>query len=458
MDEKEKNRILFEEQSVPKALTQLAMPVIISQLIVLIYNMADTFFLGRTNNPLMVAGAALILPVYNVCIAVANIAGTGGGTLIARLLGQGSDNKAKSVSSFSFYFALTAALVFALLTYVFMEPLLKFLGASSYTFAYARQYVSCVIVIAAIPTVTGMTMGNLLRNSGKSKIAGFGVSIGGILNIFLDPLFMFVILPEGNEVLGAGIATALSNVVVCLFFIITIVRMKSDIVSISPKNGMPGKAEIASFFAVGLPAALGPFLFDIDYMFVDKLMAAYSDTALAAVGIVLKVERLPLNVGIGLCLGMVPLAAYNYSSGNIPRMKETVSLARKTGIIIAIVSIALYEIFAPYIMEFFISDPMTVATGAKFLRIRSAATVMMFGCFIYVHFFQAVGKGNMSLFLTVLRWGIFNIPMLFILNRIIGMYGIVWSQLVSDTAVALISFAVYERFVKTKLEKAPADA
>ena len=448
MDEKEKNRIIFEQMSVPKALAQMAIPVIISQLVILIYNMADTFYLGRTNNPMMVAGASLILPLYNVCIAVANIAGTGGGTLIARLLGLGRTEDARKVSSFSFYFAILGAVFFAVVTIAFIRPLLTLLGASSETFEYAKQYAMCVIVFGAVPTIMGITLANLLRNSGKSKIAGFGTSMGGILNIILDPIFMFVILPEGKETLGAGIATALSNVIVCTFFIIVIIRMKSEILSLSPRNKLPDKEEIKSFFSVGIPAALGPFLFDIDYMVLDKLAASYSDIALAAIGIVLKVERFPLNVGIGLCLGMVPLAAYNYSSGNHDRMKETVKVTRNTGFLVAVISIALYEIYAPSILKIFIADASTVEIGTKFLRIRALATIMMFGSFIYVHFFQAVGKGTISLALTVLRWLVFNIPMLFILNKLMGMYGIVWSQFICDTCVAIISFVVYLRFMK----------
>lgn len=446
--EREKNRLIFEEMPVPEALAQMAVPMVVSQLIVLIYNMADTFYLGRTGNPYMVAGASLILPIFNVCIAFANISGTGGGTLIARLLGAGKEDHAKSVATMSFWFSLVSAALFSALTAVFMHPLINALGASSETFGYARQYIICVIVIGAVPTVLSMTMGNLLRNSGCAKQAGFGVSMGGVINIILDPLFMFVILPKGNEVLGAGIATMLSNFIVCIYFIVIISKLNSSVLNFSPKNGIPEKSEIKSFFAVGIPAAMGPFLFDIDYIILDRLAAGYSDRALAAIGIVLKAERLPLNVGVGLCMGMVPIAAYNYSSGNLKRMSETVKCTRKTGIIISVISIVLYEVFAPYIMRFFISDPQTVEIGSDFLRIRALATVMMFMSFSYVNLFQAVGHGGRALLLVVIRWAVLNIPMLFIMNAILGINGIVWSQFISDTITAGISMIMYLRFKK----------
>ena len=170
--------------------------------------------------------------------------------------------------------------------------------------------------------------------------------------------------------------------------------------------------------------------------------------ALAAVGIVLKVERLPLNAGIGLCLGMVPLAAYNYSSGDLRRMDEVLRFTRRTGVAIALVSIALYELFASELIRVFLNDAETVGYGAQFLRIRAPATVVMFLCFIYVHFFQAVGHGGKALLLVIVRWALVNIPMLFLLNALLGVNGVVWAQLVSDSLVAFGSALFYRRFRK----------
>ena len=444
--EQRQNAYLFEQMPVPKAVVTMAVPTVISQLIILIFNMADTFFIGRAGNSCMVAGAALILPVFNVTIAVANIAGVGGGTLVARLLGRGMTEDARKVAAFSLRFSALGGLLFSFISAACMDPLLRLLGASEGTVVYARQYLSCVIVFGAVPTVLSMTMGNLLRNVGCSKQAGFGVSMGGAVNILLDPLFMFVILPRGNEIIGAGVATALSNVLTCAYFFIVIARLKSPVLTLSAQVPLPERAHMRSFFTVGLPAAAGPFLFDLDYIVIDRLMASYSDMALAAVGIVLKVERLPLNAGVGMCLGMVPLAAYNYSAGNYERMDAILRFTRRCGIIISLASIVLYEIFAPSLIRVFINDAVTVAFGSRFLRIRALATIVMFLSFIYVHFFQAVGHGGHALLLAAVRWLGINIPMQFMLNALFGMYGIVWAQFVSDSVVALGSLLVYRRF------------
>ena len=442
-----------------RSLASLAVPSIVSQLIILIYNLADTFFIGRTGNPLMVAGASLILPVFNVSISLASIAGEGGASLISRLLGSDNYEEAGKVSSFSFWLTVLIAALFSSLTYAFLDPLLRLLGASGDTLLYARQYTLCVIVGGGIPTVVSMSLGRLLRGAGKAKLAGFGVSMGGILNIALDPLFMFVLLPEGCEILGAGIATMLSNVIVCIFFLINIFSMRrTSVLSLSPLKGLPVKASVASIFAVGVPAAIGTLLFDLDYVVIDRLMAGYSDVALAAIGIVLKAERLPLNIGVGLCIGMAPLIGYNYAAGNHERVRKTINCARLTGICIGLVSITLYEIFAPQIMTIFIPDAETVRIGTSFLRIRAAATVFMFLCFVIVHVFQAIGKGGYAFWLQVLRWAVFNIPMLFILNKAFGMYGITASQAVCDTCVAAISQLVYRLYRKRRLAQAPAEA
>ena len=444
------NKEIFESVPIPKALATLAVPTIIGQLVVLIYSLADTFYIGRTNNPLMVAGASLILPVYNICISIAGLAGVGGGTLISRLLGAGKEGQARKVSAFSVYLSVVLSLAFSAGTAFFMRPLLALLGASGDTYTYARQYAFCVIVLGALPTVMSVALSNLLRSVSCAKQAGFGVSMGGVINIFLDPLFMFVLFPAGMETAAAGIATMCSNIIVCVYYLAVIWRMRGGkILSLSPWEGIPEKKEIRSIFSVGIPAALATLLFDLAYVVIDKLAAGYGDIPLAAVGIVLKAERLPLNVGIGLCQGMMPIAAYNYSSGNHQRMKQAVSLSRAVGLVIGAASIIMYEIFAEHILRFFINDPQTVVIGANFLRIRCLATPFMFMCFHPVNLFQAVGKGRQALFLAVVRWAVFNIPILFLFNGIFGMYGIVCTQIVADICTVAVSFSVYGRFARS---------
>lgn len=438
---------VFKNLPVPSALRVMIVPAVTSQLIVLIYNMADTFYVGQTDNPYMVASTSLILPVFNITLCLAGLAGVGGGALISRLLGQNRPDEARRVSAFSLYLGALIAAIFSAGTAIGMDPLLGLLGAGENTAAYARAYALCVIVIGGIPTVLSNVLSNLIRSIGRSREAGFGIILGGLLNIALDPLFMFVLLPDGQEVLGAGIATCLSNCVACAFFLIVIATMgKESIITFSPRVGLAGKDSIAAVFAVGVPSAITTFLFDLDYVIIDKLMVSYHDLALAAIGIVLKVERFPLNVGIGICQGMMPLVAYNYAARDKARMEDTIRLSRRLGLVIAGVSVALYELLAPQFTRLFISDTQTVQMAAQFLRIRVLATPLMFLSFFTVYLFQAFGKGRISLLLGVTRWLVFNIPMLFLLNTLFGMYGIVWAQAAADILTVLLSFAVYFRY------------
>ena len=446
---------IFRSLPVPAALRKMILPTVTSQLIVLIYNMADTFYVGQTNNPCMVAGTSLILPVFNITTCLAGLAGIGGGSLVSRLLGRGDEAEARRVGTFSAYLGVSAAALFSLLLGLFMEPVLYLLGADESTYSFARQYTACVIVAGGVPTVLSNVLSNLIRSVGRSREAGVGIILGGVLNIALDPLFMFVLLPEGYEVLGAGVATFLSNCIACCFFLVVVLRMgRGAVITLNPRVGLARRESILAVFAVGVPSAITSFLFDLDYVILDKLMVSYDNLALAAIGIVLKVERFPLNVGLGICQGMMPLVAYNYTSGNRQRLADTIRLARRLGLAVAAVSIVLYESFAAPLTRLFLEDAGTVALAAQFLRARVLAAPLMFLSFFTVYLFQAFGKGHISLFLGVTRWLALNIPMLFLLNALFGMYGLVWSQMAADALNVVLSFVIYFRFRPAMLREA----
>lgn len=443
------NKELFETMPVRKALKEMAIPTIMAQLIVLVYNLADTFYVGRTNNPYMVAGASLILPVYNIAIAVAGLAGIGGGALVSRLLGVGKEEEARKVSSFCLYLAVIIAAFFSVGIHFFMDSILVMLGASKATYNYAKWYAFCVIVLGGIPTVISGTMANLLRSVGASKTAGNGIMLGGALNIVLDPIFMFIVFPDGKEVIGAGFATFISNCIVCLFFWKNIHDdRKISIIRFGSLRDLPQKKNILSIFSVGLPSAISSLLCDLSCVVMNRLAVGYGDVVLAAIGIVMKVERLPLNVGCGICQGTMPIVAYNYSSGNIKRMKETIRCAAFIGLLTAAGSIVIYEVFAGGILRLFIANAETIRIGAVFLRIRCLATPFMFLSFFIMTMFQGLGKGYYALVLGILRWGVFTISMLYILHELFGMYGIVWAQTAADLLTVTLSAFLFLRFEK----------
>lgn len=443
-NEKAGTREIFETKPVPFALAKMAVPTIVSQLITLIYNIADTWFIGQTNNPYMVAASSLVLTVFLMTSAIANLFGVGGGSLVVRLLGGKDEKEAQKVASLSLVMAAGAALIFSVLCFLFMDPLLYLLGASDNTIGYARQYLIFVVVIGGLPTVLANTMSAMVRNIGYSKEAGFGLGMGGILNVILDPILMFVLLPDGYQVVGAAAATLLSNVVTLIYFIVVYQKLKGDTVLILPRSVEKiRRSSLSSLFSVGIPAAMSLFLFDLTNIVINRLASGHGDIELAAIGIVLKVERLPLNIGIGICLGMTPLAAYNYASGNHKRMKEFFSSARLAGLAVSVICVVFYRVFAAFLIRVFIADADTVRFGTEFLQSRCFATPFMFLSFHMVHFMQAVDRGKISFALAVIRQLFLNIPILFIMDHLFGMSGIVWTQLIADVINVIVSYIIY---------------
>lgn len=441
-----KDEEIFRDMPVRQAVLKMAIPTVIGQLIVLIYNLADTFFVGRTGNPYMVAGASLILPVFNISNAFSGVIGMGGGTLFSRLLGAGQREEARKVSAFTFYTAILIGMIWSLLVLMFMHPMLNLLGASPNTYTYAYQYAFCVIVLGGIPTILQLTCAQLIRAAGFSGVAGFGVSMGGILNVVLDPLFMFVLLPKGYEILGAGFATFLSNFITMAYFMIQIHRLRNKtVLSLSIKQAKPSKESIKSIFINGIPGGISNLLFDISQVMINKLMSAYGDIALAAIGIVLKAERIPLNTGVGICQGMIPILAYNYTAKNEERMKETIRFSRMCGLIVAGISIVFYELAAPQIMHLFINEAQTVEIGASFLRARCLATPFMFIAFHTLYSFQAMGEGKIALALAILRQLVLYIPLLWIMDQLFGMLGLVWTQLTGDIITDIVSLRWFNK-------------
>lgn len=442
---------IFENMPISRALMKMAVPTIISQLIALVYNIADTWFIGQTDNPLMVAASALVLTLFLMTTALANLFGVGGGTLMVRLLGAKEEEEARKVASLSLVMAGGAALAFSILCLIFMDPLLYFLGASGETIGYARQYLLFVVIIGGLPAVLSNCMSTMVRNAGHSKEAAFGLSLGGVLNVLLDPLFMFVLMPDGYEVMGAAIATTVSNVIVLIYFIVMYRKLQEKTILALPRRiERIEKDSMRSLFSVGLPAAASILLFDLTSIVINRLASSYGDITLAAIGIVVKVERLPLNIGIGICLGMVPLVAYNYAAKNLKRMYAFFNRARVYGMIVALVSVVLYRMFAPYIMQSFIDDVETVRIGTEFLKARCFAAPFMFLSFNMVHFMQSVNRGRISFRLALIRQLLLNIPLLFIMESIFGAIGIVWTQAVADILNVAASYLIYYSVKKNR--------
>ena len=446
-------REVFERMPVPKALATLAIPTIISQLITMIYNLADTFYIGLANDPSQTAASSVAFTLVFMMNALPNLFGVGGGSLISRLMGEKKDKQASGVASFSFYMTLIFTAVYSILVLIFMDPMLRFLGATDGSIGFAREYALWVIVIGAIPATLSMTMAQLLRSEGFASKASLGLGLGGVINIILDPIFMFLILEPGNEVKGAAIATMISNVIVLCFFIgVYLTQRKKSVISLNPRKAILENEYVKSVFAVGIPSALGSLLACLANIVINNLASGYSnelgDVPVAAIGIAKKIDMLPMNVGFGLCQGMMPLVAYNFASGDHKRMRAIARAARNASLIFAAFCVVLFQIFAPSIAGIFNGHKETVEMSTDFLRILCLAVPFMLFNLQISFSFQAMGMGKQSLILSSLRQGVVNIPLLFVMNYFFGLYGIVWTQLISDIITGIISYIIYRRSLK----------
>ena len=432
-------KYLFEGMPVPRAVATLAVPTIISQVVTMIYNLADTFFIGQIGEPAMVAAVSLVSPWFNLLTALGNLFGLGGSSLISRMLGAKKHRDIRHVAAFSVWGGAAATLLFSLLTYLGRVPLLEFLGASPDTYGYAESYLFWVVVLGGVPTMVSLALGHLLRSEGHARQAGAGMMFGGILNVVLDPVLIFGF---HMDVAGAAIATAFSNAASVVFLVAQYLRLgKNTAVSLHPKYFTFRFAR--PVFSVGLASALATALGNASNMVMVRLASGYGDIPVAAYGIVKRIDQFPLNVSMGLCQGFMPLVGYNFAAKNYQRMRRVSVFSWKTALVMSGCFVACFAAFAPQILRLFIAEVQTSALGARFLRVACLAVPLTSVNFLISYTLQAMGKGAQSATLTFSRQGLLNIPLLILMNGLFGLYGMIWTQLVVEAIMLPISLGMY---------------
>ncbi len=453
MKQNDKTKI-FEEYSIPKAFLSLAIPTIISQIIMIIYNYADAWFLGQTKDEHAVAAISVIMPVFIILNALANLFGIGGSSLIARYLGRKDPAKAKNVFAFSLWGSVLIAVLYSLFMLIFAKPVIYLVGGAEETYDYIYQYTLVTIVIGGLPTILNNVFGHLVRSVGASKEASIGMGLGGVLNIILDPLFMFVFLPKGNEVLGAGIATMLSNVASTVFFIIYIIKHKEiEVFTLKPKDISIKHSIPKEVLFIGFPAALSVTLAMVSNIFANTLVKGavsleLQSPALAGLGVAKKVNTLAFNICMGITQGMLPFIAYNYASKNLKRMKKGITFMFVTAIGFSLVAITFFQIFTKELIGFFVPDQENVINyGVEFLHIIEAAVPLCSISFATNTVFQATGRKVSSFVLSILRKGLLDIPLMFILVDRIGELGVLWATPIAEALSVFVAFALLFTFL-----------
>lgn len=433
---------VFETIPIRKAVWMQIVPAIASQMIALLYNLADTYFVGMLNEPRQTAAITVVYSSFLMLTAISNLFGVGGASALSRALGRKNSEDARQIASISFWGGLACSIVFSLLFLAFAHPVLVLCGATADVYDIAFGYALWVVVIGGPGTILNTLLANLVRAEGSAAAASIGVSMGGILNIILDPFF---VLPQflGLGAVGAGIATAVSNLAAAAYFLIYITaRRENTIVNIHPARLRYTGKFIRAILTIGFPSAVQYALTVVAVAAQSRFVSQYTTEAMAALGIVKKLDQLPLYFSIGVSSGLLPLLAYNYSSGNQQRRRSAFRFGTTVSFLFSLLCLIVYEIFAPGLSSLFISDPLTIAYSAGFLRRMVTAMPMMSVCYPMIIQFQAMGKFKESLVCSVIRKGVLDIPLLFLMNALLGLYGCMWVQPIVDT-ISLIAAAAF---------------
>ncbi|AOT70337.1 MATE family efflux transporter [Geosporobacter ferrireducens] len=434
----EQNIALFERMSVPKAVAQNAIPAIISMLVVFIYNIADTFFVGQTGDELQVAAVSLTTPVFLLFMAAGTLFAVGGTSLISRALGEGRREYAKKVSSFCFYASIGIGCLLMILFWVCMPTILRLIGTSKDTIGLAGGYLNYVALSAPF-VILSQTFSNIVRAEGKPNEAMFGMLLGTIANIVLDPI---MILTMNMGVVGAAVATVIGNIVGAGYYIIYFLRKKS-ILSISFKDFQMGDQILTTVLAIGIPASLNNILMTVSNVVLNNFLAGYGDIQVAAMGVAMKASMMIVLLQLGLGQGIQPLLGYNYGAKNYKRSGEVLKFSVICSVVLGTILTIIYWLGANSIVRTFINSKAVIEYGMIILRALMLSGPVIGILFIFTNALQAMGQAIPSLVLSVSRQGFVFIPLLFILNAFGGFTGIVYAQPLTDFVSILISAVLY---------------
>ena len=439
---------LFESMKVSKAVLKLSVPTVLGCLVMVLYNLADTYFVGMLADPIQSSAVTLVAPLILLFNAVNNLFGVGTGSMISRALGVKDYETVKRTSSFGFYAALLSGILFSVVCLIFQEPILKLLGSGPNDHAATFEYMKWTVLCGAAPAILNVVMGNMVRSEGEAMHATLGTVSGCILNIILDPFF---ILPFGLGMgaAGAGLATFISNTVACAyFFAYIIIKRGKTFVSIDPHLMIPTRYIAKEVFGVGVPSMIQNMLNVTGMTILNNKMAVYGTEAVSAIGISHKLTMVPMYIAMGIGQGIMPLIGYNYAAGNKKRIRQTLKFTIEISFVFVLAMVLAFFFFPSEIMRTFMDHELVIEYGASFIRGFILATPFLAFDFLAVGIFQACGLGKYSFFFAIARKILLEIPAIFILDYLYPMYGIAYSQLCAEVVLAVAAGFLIAKIIK----------
>lgn len=428
----------YNAMPVKAAVSKNAIPAMCTMLLVLVYNLADTLFIGMTHDPLQLAAISLTTPLFMMFSAVSNIFGMGGTSVISRAMGEKRTEYTKKVSSFCMWTATAIGIILAAVFCIFAEPILKALGASQDTLPLAYSYLVIVAFSGPFSMISG-TFSKILTAEGQPKKAMTGISMGNLLNIILDPIF---ILGFHWGVAGAAIATLISNIVAAGYYLWYFLSKKSSL-SIRLKDYSAKDKICSGVLSIGIPAALGSMIMGVSVMIVNSLMSGYGDMALAGSGVATKVTMVTGMLCIGIGQGVQPLLGYCVGAKDWKRYKETFRFSLVFAFIVGVIMTGLCYIFTPQIVGAFLTDNNAYDYAFRFSRIL-LTTSALFGIFyVFQNSLQAMGAAVSALLVNISRQGLIYIPLVYVMNSILGVNGLLWAQPIADILSLILAVVLY---------------
>ena len=433
---------LMARMKVSKAVATMAIPSVISSLVTVVYNMADTFFVGQTGDPLQVAAVSLTNPIFILFMAVANMFGMGGSAVASMALGEQNQKRMKQVSAFITYASLAVGILFALVLVGFMQPILSIFGANEETYALARGYVFHISYGAPF-IIWSAAASFVVRSEGASKEAMIGSMIGTIANIVLDP-----VLISGFHLgaAGAAVATTLGNILASLYYLWYFVK-KSNNFSIGIRNFTCRYGIFSGICSCGLPTAIFSTLMSVSTIVLNQILVAYGNAPVAAIGIVFKANMFITFLQMGLANGVQPLLGYNFGSGDKKRFQDIAAYTKKCCIVIGILATLLFFVFRRQIIGLFIQDEEVIMYGVRMLIAYMLSGPVIGILFMNMSCMQSVGKAFWATILSVLRQGVLLIPLLFLLNALGGLTGVIYGQALTDYIAVILSVLMWRKCI-----------
>lgn len=451
----DKTTEIFRNAPVPKAVMTNVIPSIVSMIMVLVYNLADTFFIGQTKNAYMVAAVSIATPVFLIFMAVGMLFGIGGTSLISRMLGEGKGEKAQNTSSFCFWTGGVIGIISMIFILIFVTPICRMVGASDDTLAYASQYLS--IVAGGIPfLIVGNSFSNIIRAEGNPQKAMIGMVIGNLINIVLDPI---MILGFHWNVAGAAIATVIGNIFAAVYYTCHLVSKKS-MLSIKLKDYRAGDRIATGVLAIGIPASLNSILMSVSNIIINNLMKKHGDMAVAGLGVAMKVNMIVVMLLIGLGTGIQPLLGYCFGARNKKRFFAVLKFSLILAFCMSAVMTVICYCGASPLVKAFLEDPEAFDYGMSFARIYIYSGPILGILFVLINAIQSTGAALPSLILSISRQGLLYIPILLIFKTVFDTAQMLaLSQPVTDylaTGLAAVLFIITCRKYFKDFDKTPA--